>query len=114
MGVKMKAMLLASAIVLAAVNSASADTECFRLVNKDWAGIKDHEVACIGFDPENGYSPDLTPTEEIAIAKIIAGAERREAAEAEKEQAAENARRAKCWIPLVWIGCPARNAEAKR
>jgi hypothetical protein len=120
----MKVILLAMA--LAAVNvmpaSALADGACFRLVQKDWSDLKDHEYVCLLQDGENDDDLDLlTPGEEIQIARIIASAQRREerrqmalAAEYEKERTIEDARRAKCSVPLLWINCPARTAESER
>jgi len=77
--------------------------------------LKSHEYVCLFQDEENDDLDLLTPGEEMQIARIIANAQRREkqrqealATEAEKEQAAENARRAKCSIPLLWVNCPAR------
>ncbi len=105
-----------TAFALVMPTPALADGACFRLVLKDWGNLKDNELVCL-FDEDD----ILTPGEEIQIARIIANAQRREerrqanlAAEYEKERAIEDARRAKCSVPLLWINCPPRTPESER
>src|SRR5215813_6728644 len=111
----MKSVLLAGAMTFAVIGTAHADSGgmCFRLRpdNSDYV--------CYSDDDADGEI--LTLSEEMQIARIIANAQKRaevraanQMAENEKERAIEDARRAKCAVPLLWINCPARTPESER